>query len=45
MYDKFSDKDYFDDFGTGISRSSTTYKTRYAKFNYNKNGWDINSHF
>ena len=45
LYDKFSDKDYFDDFGTGISRSSTTYRTRYAKLNYNKNGWDINSRF
>ncbi|MDB2461339.1 LPS assembly protein LptD [Gammaproteobacteria bacterium] len=45
LYDKFSDKDYFDDFGTGISRSSTTYKTRHAKLNYNKNGWDINSRF
>ena len=45
MYDKFSDKDYFDDFGSGITRSSTTYKTRHAKLNYNKNGWDINSSF
>ena len=45
LYDKFSDKDYFDDFGTGISRSSTTYRTRHAKLNYNKNGWDINSRF
>ena len=36
VYDKFSDKDYFDDFGQGISRSSTTYKTRHAKLNYNK---------
>ena len=43
LYDKFSDKDFFDDFGQGVSRSSTTYKTRHAKLNYNKNGWDINA--
>ena len=45
LYDKFSDKDYFDDFGTGISRTSTTYRTRHAKLNYSINGWDINSRF
>jgi len=45
VYDKFSDKDYFDDFGGGISSSSTTYKTRHAKLSYNKDGWDIKSRF
>ena len=45
LYDKFSDKDYFDDFGKGISKSSATYKTRHAKLNYNKDGWDIKSRF
>tara|TARA_B110000240_G_scaffold193826_1_gene240324 strand:- start:61 stop:2352 length:2292 start_codon:yes stop_codon:yes gene_type:complete len=45
VYDKFSDKDYFDDFGSGISSSSTTYKTRHAKLSYNKDGWDIKSRF
>ncbi len=45
LYDKFSDKDFFDDFGQGVSRSSTTYKTRHAKLNYNKNDWDINAKF
>lgn len=45
LYDKYSDKDYFDDFGSGISRSSTSYKTRHLKLNYNFNGWDINSRF
>lgn len=45
LYDKFSDKDYFDDFGSGISGSSTTYRTRHAKFSYNNNGWHIDSRF
>lgn len=45
LYDKFSDKDYFDDFGTGISGSSTSYRTRHAKLNYHINGWDIKSKF
>ena len=45
LYDKFSDKDYFDDFGAGISGSSTSYRTRHAKLNYYVNGWDIKSKF
>ena len=45
LYDKFSDKDYFDDFGAGISGSSTSYRTRHAKLNYHVNGWDIKSRF
>ncbi len=45
LYDKFSDKDYFDDFGSGISGSSTTYRTRHAKFSYINNGWHVDSRF
>jgi LPS-assembly protein len=45
LYDKYSDKDFFDDFGSGITRSSTSYKTRHAKLNYSFNGWDIDSKF
>jgi len=45
LYDKFSDKDYFDDFGSGISDSSTSYRTRHAKIDYHVNGWDIKSRF
>ena len=43
LYDKFSDKDYFDDFGSGISDSSTSYRTRHAKLEYDFNGWSIRS--
>ena len=45
LYDKFSDKDYFDDFGSSISDSSTTYRTRHAKLEYDYNGWSIRSKF
>jgi len=45
LYDKFSDKDYFDDFGSGISDSSTSYRTRHAKLEYDFNGWSIRSRF
>ena len=45
LYDKFSDEDYFDDFGSGINDSSTTYRTRHAKFDYSLNDWSISAHF
>lgn len=45
LYDKFSDKDYFDDFGVGIARSSTTYRTRHATLKTVLNDFNINARF
>jgi len=44
-YEKISDKDFYDDFGTGIAGVSTTYGSRYIKATYQKNDWRVYSEF
>ena len=44
-YNKVSDKDYFSDFSSGISSSSTTYLDRHAKISMQKNGWNLNLNY
>lgn len=45
FYEKVSDKNYYNDFGIGISGVSTSYGSRYAKINYQKEGWNLTSRF
>ena len=44
-YERISDKDYYNDFGTGITGVSTTYGSRYIKATYEKNDWRVYSEF
>jgi LPS-assembly protein len=44
-YEKISDKDYYNDFGTGIAGVSTTYGSRYIEAIYEYNDWKIYGEF
>jgi len=45
LYEKVSDKDYYDDFGAGIAGVSTTYGSRYIEAIYEHNDWRIYGEF
>ena len=44
-YEKISDKDYYNDFGTGIAGVSSTYGSRYIEAKYEYNDWKIYGEF
>ena len=44
-FEKISDKDYYNDFGTGIAGVSTTYGSRYIEAIYEYNDWKIYGEF
>ncbi len=44
-YEKISDKDYYNDFGTGIAGVSSTYGSRYIEAIYEYNDWKIYGEF
>ena len=44
-YVKISDKDYLDDFGTGIAGVSKTYSSRHINATYKVNDWNIKGEF
>ena len=44
-YERLSDKDYYNDFGTGIAGVSSTYGSRYIEAIYEYNDWKIYGEF